>query len=359
MIHYDTGSWGMWFILSSLGSVLPKACCVALPNACIALFLHYMCASDDHLSLDFGMQGVASIWQGYTFMLCFMLVFRSTAAYDRFWEGVSSVMEVGCWWLSSAESVFAFCSNDPAKARQVARFQQLYIRLVSAKFAVSLQRVCELDDDSFEILDWNGIDPKSREFFRNVGYDEKPEIILQWLNRLIVNAQADGTLMAPPPIAGRAFLEISRGKVEYQGLRNLATVPFPFPYAQLITAGMIMHWIITPLLASQYIHARLWCFVACFFVSLILWSLVFIAYQIDNPLGDDHNDLPVQEIMMDFNRQLIMLAQKETQTVPEYASPDNFSCSPALAMSWCTQDLEKHVAQGWSSPYMMCRDSLP
>merc|ERR1719221_1467113 len=81
---------------------------------------------------------------------------------------------------------------------------------------------------------------------------------------------------------------------------------------------MLVHWLVTPMLASQTIRSPWWAAAMCFFVTTSYWSLIYIALEIDQPFGSDHNDLPIREMQVDFNRSLLQLLDPRAQKPPEY-----------------------------------------
>jgi len=183
-------------------------------------------------------------------------------------------------------------------------------------YCAALQQVCELDDDSLEIIDAEGMEYEGLSFLQDA--NDRCEIILQWIQRLVVDAHEEGTIKIAPPILSRVYQQLGIGIVNLTNVRKIKEIPFPFPYAQMITCMMIVHWVISPLLASQVIETSHWAATLCFFVTVSYWSLLHIALEIDQPFGADPNDLPVKGMQKDFNRSLLQLLDDRAQTPPSY-----------------------------------------
>lgn len=336
MISYKPGNWGVGFIFTLVGSVFPKAAAWAVPNALLGVTLLLNRKAHDVVGLEMEpMSGVAAVWSSYTLVLAFLLVFRSNQAFTRFWEGASSTAAVNSMWTNAAGSLMSFSSQEPEKLEQVRRFQHLAVRLLSLLFCSSMQDVCQMEDNSMEIIDPKGINPTSLAYFKKASVEERPELVIQWLYRAVVDAQKDGILVAAPPCLNRAFNEIARGRVLLQNIRVLSDIPFPFPYAQMITSMLIIHWFVMPMLASQLLQSVFWCGTVCFLVTMVLWSLLYIAVQIDQPFGDDHTDLPVKDYMKQFNQNLLLMMRPEAQLPPKFA-PAALDDKPNLMRSWST-----------------------
>jgi len=78
------------------------------------------------------------------------------------------------------------------------------------------------------------------------------------------------------------------------------------------------YWVVTPFYAALAIEKVWWAGVLCFMVSSAFWSLIYIAQEIDQPFGEDANDLPLAEMQMDFNRSLVTLLDMRTQIPPGF-----------------------------------------
>eukprot|EP00440_Ansanella_granifera_P041269 gb/GFBE01044754.1/.p1 GENE.gb/GFBE01044754.1/~~gb/GFBE01044754.1/.p1 ORF type:complete len:521 (+),score=94.90 gb/GFBE01044754.1/:1-1563(+) len=323
MIRYSTGSLGIFFICKLRGSVFPRAFSVAAANAILAIVCHIVLRGTDIDNVEdtegwgvMGMGGTEVIWSGYTFVLGFLIVFRNNQAYMRFWDGAMMIAEIRGNWYHAVSNLIAFCSSKEEKFEEVEQFQHFLVRLASMLFCASLQRICDLQDDSLEILDVQGIDTLSLEYLGQSQH--RCEVLMQWLQQHIVDAKRHGVIDIEAPILSRVFQELTNGIVQLNRVQNIKDIPFPFPYAQMISAMLIVHWIVTPLLACQVMQSAWWAGALCFCTIGSFWSLVYIAREIDQPFGDDANDLPVQEFMQEFNEMLFVLLHPMTQARPQY-----------------------------------------
>eukprot|EP00928_Gymnodinium_smaydae_P022751 TRINITY_DN19001_c0_g1_i2.p1 TRINITY_DN19001_c0_g1~~TRINITY_DN19001_c0_g1_i2.p1 ORF type:complete len:596 (+),score=113.94 TRINITY_DN19001_c0_g1_i2:102-1889(+) len=311
MIRYAFGTWGVAFIFQITGSVFPKAISWAIPNTLLAVFLKLYVESNS----DF-VNNVDKIWSGYTFVLGFLVVFRNNQAYSRFWEGATLISQVRGEWFNTASSLISFTSAKPEKHDGVRHFQQLLVRLMSVLYCSALQQVCELEDDSLEIIDIRGL---SAESIAYLSISHEPcEVVVQWIQRLIVEANREGTLDVPPPILSRSFQELSRGIVGLSNVRKLKEIPFPFPYAQMIQVMLMVHWLFTPWFAANLVNEAWVAGLITFLVTASLWSLIYIATEIDQPFGDDANDLHVDIMQQDFNKSLLSLLNPVVQIPPDF-----------------------------------------
>lgn len=316
MIQYDVGYWGVGGLFNLRGSVFPKAACLAVPNALLAALIHgYLWSSINDSSAEW-MQigGVRWIWSRYTFVLGFLLVFRNGQAYARFKMGTRELLEASEEWMDAASSLVAFCSHEDKFKEQVRHFVQLLVRLMSMLHCAALQAVSDKEDDSEEIIDPGGVDPAALDFLMKA--ENKVEVLMTWIKELSVSGARSGVIIVPPPILGRAMLQLTNGQVALAGVRQIRDITFPFPYAQILSGMMAIHWSVTPLFVALSVHSTLWCMITSFFVTLCMWSLLYIALELDQPFGDDFNDLPLHEVHHQFNNNLLRLLEPEVVAAP-------------------------------------------
>eukprot|EP00931_Biecheleriopsis_adriatica_P027163 TRINITY_DN16375_c0_g1_i2.p1 TRINITY_DN16375_c0_g1~~TRINITY_DN16375_c0_g1_i2.p1 ORF type:complete len:573 (+),score=80.89 TRINITY_DN16375_c0_g1_i2:65-1720(+) len=360
MIAYDTGEWGVSFIWQLTGSVFPKALRWALPNALLAILCHYFLNDTDVLSSIglssgkgsssaedgptlLGMYNVEKIWGSYTFVLGFLIVFRNNQAYSRFWQGANELAEIRGTWFDGVSLLFVFCNPSQDMLEKVNSFQGLLAKLSSLLFMSALQQICQLEDDQLEVLDLSGIDPDRIDFLKEA--HEPVEVVMQWIQHLVVEADSDNVLSVAPPILSRVFQELSNGMVRLHAVKCIEDVPFPFPYAQMITGMLLVHWIVTPLFASQIVESAWWAGILCFCVSCAFWSLIYIALEIDQPFGEDANDLPVKEMMRNWNASLNMLLKPEMQSRPDYVhKPTRALSCVSLGQDFSFDDAMRRVS---------------
>lgn len=356
MIDYDPGRWGLHFICGIHGSVFPKAFMLALPNAvlCGVLFYVWRDSEDQDEEMKNEFDGFVSLWGGYTSILGFLLVFRNNQAYGRLWEGAGLLNQVRGEWFNATSNLISFCSKDPSRREDVKNFQEILIRLMSMLHCHALGQICDfVKSDTLEVLCTDGFDERSLEFVAHA--DNSVEVVLQWVQQLIVDAHSSGVVTIAPPILSRAFQELSRGIVSFQNARKIKDLPFPFPYAQLIAWMLIVHWFVTPVLACRMLRTWYWAAIICFCLTFAIWCLTYIALEMDQPFGEDPNDLPFREKQQEFNRGLLMLLEPETQSPPRFNQSDEggerhikFSQIRVKSRTWGPCDSKISVASGVS-----------
>jgi len=91
---------------------------------------------------------------------------------------------------------------------------------------------------------------------------------------------------------------------------KLATTPFPFPWAQVVTSFLVIMTITLPFVTVTFLKQS-WIGVMTSFVTILTyWSLNEVANEMEDPFGYDPNDLPLTCFQYDLNPQLTTSAQK-------------------------------------------------
>eukprot|EP00930_Biecheleria_cincta_P002217 TRINITY_DN103240_c0_g1_i1.p1 TRINITY_DN103240_c0_g1~~TRINITY_DN103240_c0_g1_i1.p1 ORF type:complete len:547 (-),score=96.76 TRINITY_DN103240_c0_g1_i1:185-1825(-) len=324
MIEYSNDAWMICMVCRLEGSVFPKAFLFAASNAILAAMLHWGLRQLDTLvekdaegtSVFMSqMDGATILWSGYTAVLGFLVVFRNNQAYARFWEGATLVNQLRGEWFNATSALMAFCTRDPKYEKQVDDFQQLLVRLMSVLYCSALQQICELDENDLEVLDLGKVDDEALRFLEEV--PDRCQIIVQWLQRLIMAAYQAGTIKADAPILSRVFQELSRGMVNLNNVRKIKDIPFPYPYQQMVILMLFVHYAVTPIIAALFVASAWWAAAICFFVTGGFWSVIYIAAEIDQPFGDDPNDLPLIAMQQAFNMSLKALLDGGAQALPK------------------------------------------
>merc|ERR1719195_1416188 len=145
------------------------------------------------------------------------------------------------------------------------------------------------------------------------------EICLQWIQRLIGDANADGVLKVAPPILSRVYNQLGNGIVMLNNAKKIKDFPIPFPLAQMITFMMLIHWVITALVCAASVARFYWAGILSFIVVFSFWGITYIAIELEQPYGDDANDLPLHRMQESMNESLhILVKDVRAQRPPKY-----------------------------------------
>merc|ERR1719386_509467 len=95
--------------------------------------------------------------------------------------------------------------------------------------------------------------------------------------------------------------------IEYHSVIQIMTIPFPYPYSQVCLIMVFGHMICTPVVMVYYTDSIFCSALFTFLSCASFFSLLFISAELENPFGDDANDLPSTSFQDDINESLIMM----------------------------------------------------
>jgi len=337
MIEYEE-DWVVKLLFHSKGSVALRAICWTLPSTILCVFVTYM--SDDeqadanndlapagsNLGQAYAEAGLdvitdrkkSQIWLAVAGMLVLLLGFRTTQALSRFWEGTSLMHQMRGEWFDSASCLVTFTSLAvETKPAQVRAFRHTIVRLMSLCHGSALEEIAD-SDFKVNMLDMNGVAPDTLLHLKTCkekyGFN-RVELILHIVQTFITKALDDGVLKIPPPILTRVFQTLSRGYVSLLNAKKITDTRFPFPYAQLISGLLVVHMLLVPVMLGVLLKNQIWAPIFTTMAIFGLFSLNFVACQLENPFGRDDNDLPMARFQSEMNSSLLMLLHSRADHV--------------------------------------------
>jgi len=260
----------------------------------------------------------------FSSLVGFMVVFRTSQGYGRFWEGASMVHKMTGEWYAAVSTLFAYCRHSRANEELVTDFQQRVLRYMSFLNALILARLENaLEDDdhaqalTFPLLDVAGLDHES--IMSLDGIDNKQEVVFQWIQTLMVEAIDSGVMNIAPPLLTRAFQQLGNGMICYHEMLKFPNVPLPFPFMIATEVLLLLHLAISPVMLVSWFDNLVLPTAFAFILVLALWSLHVIAGELENPFGSDDNDLDMRAMQTRLNSRLVELISDPAQKPPKLA----------------------------------------
>jgi len=327
MIRYKRGGFHQLGNLCKLsGSVFPQSFFVALPIATVTTLLfwiQYKDAVEAGEALNDNVLRDNAVWNGFSFLVGFLIVFRTSQCYVRFWEACTSTHSMRAEWFDACSSLVAFARHSSAGEEKVKHFENILIRLFSMLHCSALASIVDnlsMPDDqieaySFPLIDAAGFDAESIIYISQTS--NKTEMIFQWIQQFIVDSIKSGVMTIPPPIVSRSFQEMSNGMVQFHEAGKISVIPFPFPYAQTCDLLLVLHGLVVPFVTCQWVLTWYWAFIFSFVQVFVMWSLNFIAIELEDPFGCDANDINMRELQVEMNEHLLLLLRPGTKRVPD------------------------------------------
>jgi len=329
---------------------------VAFPCALCTAVLKYF-----DVSGGFGKSNVigklvdSSVFSNLTFLIGLFLAFRASHAYSRFWNGTCALFGISADFYDVASSLVTFSRNSTAHQNEVMVFRHLMVRLFSMLHALilaDLEAVGHITGNeqafSYELIDLQGINYESLVQLRDAG-PRQVDVVYQWIQSVIVEAQSSGVLSVPPPILSRVFQELNSGIMEYHRTLALTEVPFPVPYSAATHCVLVFHWVLTPMIACTW-SEHIWVVACLSFVQVfMLWSLNAIAQELENPFGKDLNDLDTHAYHSELNERLIFLVNISCRETPKLSAGADMSFTKWKQLRH-SYSFESYWSESQSSP---------
>lgn len=319
MIDYDE-EWLWPLLFQREGSVAFRASLYAIPSAFLGIIIVYLEEIQPGLREELGFPDLSGshIWNAATGVCMIMLAFRTRTALSRFWEGTGLLHQMRGEWFDTVSNCVTFSiAAKPTQPVNVMKFRHSLVRLMSLCHGSALEEIAD-NQIAVDVVDIAGLDfgtlAHLQECDQVHGFN-KVEVMLHLVQSLITKAHDDSILKIPPPILSRVYQTISRGFVNLLNAKKITDTKFPFPYAQLIAGLMFLDTVLTPIMIGQAVRSKILAALLTFVPIFGMYSLNFIAAELEDPFGIDANDLPLGKFQKEMNSCLLMLLHPNTDMI--------------------------------------------
>merc|ERR1719162_2925666 len=115
MIDYD--SHNQLTMLRIQGSLMPAALKMGVVVAFAAFILKWA-EIEGHITFPSQMVKSSSLYSGFSFTLAFMLVFRTSQSYQRFWNAAVQMKMMRSQWYEAASTLCKFVEMSNASEQE-------------------------------------------------------------------------------------------------------------------------------------------------------------------------------------------------------------------------------------------------
>jgi len=276
MIAYDPRGW-LSVVLRLRGSVLPRLTLRILLTVAVGALSSYL-----HDTRGLSVPSIAHTLIGVALGL--LLVFRTNASYDRYWEGRRLLGQMVNRSRDLARQIATFVTGDDDA---VAGEQRTMQRHVAAFFGLGRQSLrAERDLAALGPL----LTDAERATLEPLS--SRPAVVLTWISARLVTQLAAGRLSEQRLQACDANLTSLVDSLG--GCERIARTPIPFAYAQHIKSFVLLFCFTAPF---AMVDTMRWLTPAVSgLLAFALFGIDEIGVEIEDPFGYDDNDLPVEDI---------------------------------------------------------------
>lgn len=295
-------------VLQWRGSIAPKV----FPGVLLCGGLGFLVSLLDYLELPVSWQGfdVVITNVSYNLVLGLLLVFRTNTAYERFWEGrkawaalTTNIRSLGYLiWVAIAEV------EPKDREKKVSTLRLLVAFAIATKLQLRQQPV----NHELEAL----MTPD--QFLKLKAVKSTPLQLAVWIGDY-VQQQYKRNLVNPNQLTATNMLV--NGLLEaLTTCERIVLTPIPLAYAIYLKRLLLIYCISLPF---QVVNSLQWWTIPIVAtLSFVLLGIEQIGTEIENPFGDDENDLPLEEICNTILNNIEDLIAVNNQEKLEARSPE-------------------------------------
>ena len=246
-----------------------------------------------HLTSKSKVSNVGMIHSLLGFVLSLLLVFRTNTAYDRWWEGRKLWGKLVNDTRNFAIKINTILSDDRDSANQIARYLKYYPHFLAKHLSQESTRLA-LDEDYSEI----------EKSLRNHGPTDLVILLTHKLHQLKKEGKISDVEMLYLDTQISGFLDVCGG------CERIKNTPIPYSYSSFIKKFIILYVLALPI--AYVINLGYFMIPLTVFVYYVLMSLELIAEEIEDPFNNDENDIPMETIAQNIEKNVhqIMGAKK-------------------------------------------------
>jgi len=141
---------------------------------------------------------------------------------------------------------------------------------------------------------------------------DKVNCLMFWILQGTIEQIRMKTLDTPAPIVTRFFQELSNGMLGFNQAHKVAMVPFPFPFAQMVSLLLVMLCFSLPLYIDIFTKNPVLTPVLSFLVPICYLGLNSVAIELEEPFGTDWNDVDIEVRHEEFLWSLVDVLRQAT-----------------------------------------------
>ncbi len=276
MIDYEAKNWTD-VVFRLRGSVLPRLFPRILVAAGFGAFAAWL-----YVTRGVKFPPIAHTLIGVALGL--LLVFRTNASYDRYWEGRRLLGAMVNRTRDLSRQIATLIEGDDAAT--AAERSELR-RLTAAFYWVSifgLQKLTDLGNlaGHLEPAEVAALEKRSA----------RAPILLGWISQRLVALARAGKLTEPRLQLFDANLTALVDALG--GAERIVKTPIPFAYAQHIKTFVVLFCLTAPFAMAE--SMKWYTPIAAALLAFALYGIDEIGVEIEDPFGDDPNDLPMDRI---------------------------------------------------------------
>ncbi|TLV03070.1 bestrophin family protein [Dyadobacter luticola] len=280
MIDYNPKEWFKYIFYFQKGDTVRKLTPLILAMGIYSTLVALLIIGHWKLGENHDIKNISLMHSLLGFVISMLLVFRTNTAYDRWWEGRRQWGSLVNSSRNLALKINGLLGNEFADERQ-------FFKTMIPNYAFALKNHLRSQYFPDELSDNRFFDKTQLKTHEHI-----PNQIASAIFAKVIELQKTGALLPEHTILLNTQLESFTdicGACE-----RIKNTPIPLSYSSFIKKFIFTYCLTLPVGYVFSLHYLVIPFVM--FVFYILASLEVIAEEIEDPFGEDSNDLPIERI---------------------------------------------------------------
>lgn len=283
MISYNPKDWFTFIFRFHKSDTLRKLFPLIIGIAIYTFIVAYLETEVFKLSQNSHLKNIITMHTMLAFVISLLLVFRTNTAYDRWWEGRKL-------WGSLVNN----SRNLALKLSSILTENEdkLFFRKIIPHYADVLNLHLKNQKINLELFDEYKIDINNKIHKPN----QVVKILFQKINELHIQRKISGEQLIYLNLELISFTDIC-GACE-----RIKNTPIPYSYSVFLKKFIFFYVMSLPL--GFVFSLGYYTIPVVVFIFYVLASLELIAEEIEDPFGDDENDLPTTKISVTIKKNI-------------------------------------------------------
>ena len=295
MIDYDNKDW-LKLLFTFKGSIIPRIAPRLLIFIVIAGILSYL-----HVEKIINLKLAPTPWTIVGVALGLLLVFRTNTAYDRFWEGRKSWGGLVNATRNMAVNVISYMSSDHAESLKT---KEKIIKLLIVFAKLMKQRLRE--EKQFSEVE-TYLDKKELEILNKSVHP--PVSVIAMIAKQLYKAYKLGMVA----VQHVAIMNNNLNNLmnELGACERIRYTPVPIAYVLHLKRFLYLFCLTLPI--SLIDSFGYWSIAIVTLVAYAFIGIEEIGVEIEDPFGDDPNDLPLDQICDNIEKLLFDIYRNQNE----------------------------------------------
>jgi len=295
MIEYDNKNW-LKLLFTFKGSIIPRIAPRLLIFIVIAGILSYL-----HVEKIINLKLAPTPWTIVGVALGLLLVFRTNTAYDRFWEGRKSWGGLVNATRNMAVNVISYMSSDHAESLKT---KEKIIKLLIVFAKLMKQRLRE--EKQFSEVE-TYLDKKELEILNKSVHP--PVSVIAMIAKQLYKAYKLGMVA----VQHVAIMNNNLNNLmnELGACERIRYTPVPIAYVLHLKRFLYLFCLTLPI--SLIDSFGYWSIAIVTLVAYAFIGIEEIGVEIEDPFGDDPNDLPLDQICDNIEKLLFDIYRNQNE----------------------------------------------